>query len=233
MRLLCLIQFGFVNFGRSAGQKRNEGVIRSLNDAKVETQTVTLERHARVRTRHRSCAVPWLLAGATLLSAHAAAQANARATLHACEGGAMIGMATFRERHSGEGIKLVDVDVRVEGSAMTEGPHAVHIHETAACDPCGAARGHFDPGPNSNTNPDGNHPFHSGDLVNLVVDASGSGAMSTTTSRVTVSPGPLSILDEDGSALIIHVGADTYCPEGVVAGCAGGARAACGIIEAE
>lgn len=194
---------------------------------------MTILRDARIRIHRWVSTVPWLLAAAGLAGVEAAAQQSASATLHACDGGAAIGMASFRERSSNEGVKLVDVDVRVEGSAMTEGAHAVHIHETAACDPCGAAQGHFDPGPHSNTNPDGNHPFHSGDLINLSVDASGSGTMSTTTSRVTVSAGPLSILDEDGSALIIHVGADTYCPEGVVAGCAGGARAACGIIEAE
>ena len=191
---------------------------------------MTITHHASFLRRTPWLCVPWLLA-VGLAGVDATAQENARATLHACEGGAAIGTATFRERPSDQGIKLVDVEVRVEGSAMTEGPHAVHIHETAACEPCGAAQGHFDPGPNSNTNPDGNHPFHSGDLVNLEIDASGSGAMMTTTSRVTVSGGPLSILDDDGSALIVHVGADSYCPEGVVAGCAGGARAACGIIE--
>ena len=194
---------------------------------------MTILRDARMRIHRWACTAPWLLAAASLASVEAAAQQNASAILHACDGGAEIGKATFLEQPSDEGIKLVEVEVRVEGSTMTEGPHAVHIHETAACDPCGAAQGHFDPGPNSNTNPDGNHPFHSGDLLNLVVDASGSGAMTTTTSRVTISPGPLSILDEDGSALIIHVGADTYCPDGVVAGCAGGARAACGIIEVD
>ena len=191
---------------------------------------MTITRHASFPGRIPALAVPWLFA-AGLAGAEAAAEESATATLRACEGGAPIGTASFRERPSDEGVKLVDVEVRVEASAMAEGPHAVHIHETAACEPCGAAQGHFDPGPNSNTNPDGNHPFHSGDLINLVVDASGSGSMSTTTSRVTVSAGPLSILDADGSALIVHVGADTYCPEGVAAGCAGGARAACGIIE--
>ena len=35
----------------------------------------------------------------------------------------------------------------------------------------------------------------------------------------------------DGSAFIVHVNPDTYCPDGAVAGCAGGARAACGVIE--
>jgi Cu-Zn family superoxide dismutase len=54
--------------------------------------------------------------------------------------------------------------------------------------------------------------------------------MKTKTSRITLSPGPLSVFDADGSAFIIHDFEDTYCPEGVAAGCAGGSRAACGII---
>ena len=55
--------------------------------------------------------------------------------------------------------------------------------------------------------------------------------MQTLTSRVTLSPGPLSVFDEDGSAVIIHVDPDSYCPEGEAKGCAGGARAACGVID--
>lgn len=138
------------------------------------------------------------------------------------------GKAFLRERPSEEGVKLVDVFIRVKG--LAPGKHAVHIHETANCAPCGAAQGHFDPGPNSNTSPDGNHPFHSGDLVNINVNRHGNGTLFTRTSRVTLSPGPLSLFDADGSAFIIHVNEDTYCPDGVVSGCAGGARAACGII---
>jgi len=82
------------------------------------------------------------------------------------------------------------------------------------------------------SSPDGNHPFHSGDLINIEV-RNGQGIMQTTTSRVTLSDGPLTLFDADGSALIIHVDPDTYCPEGEAKGCAGGARAACGIIERE
>ena len=67
--------------------------------------------------------------------------------------------------------------------------------------------------------------------MNLGISTTGQGFLRTDTSRVTLSPGPLSVLDEDGSAIIVHVDPDTYCPEGEVAGCAGGARAACGIIE--
>jgi len=126
-----------------------------------------------------------------------------------------------------EGVKQVIVELAVSG--LPNSQHAVHIHETANCDPCAAAGGHFDPGPNGNPSPDGNHPFHSGDLININVDG-GQGVLFTQTSRVTLAPGPLSIFDADGSAFIIHDNPDTYCPDGEVAGCAGGGRAACGII---
>lgn len=140
----------------------------------------------------------------------------------------VIGRAFLRERPSREGVKQVDIFMRVKG--LSPGRHAVHIHENGSCTPCGDAAGHFDPGPNSNSNPDGNHPFHSGDLINIKVNRFGRGHMHTKTSRITLSPGPLSLFDENGSAFIIHVNEDSYCPDGAVAGCAGGARAACGII---
>jgi Cu-Zn family superoxide dismutase len=153
---------------------------------------------------------------------------KAEATIKGCTDTDISGIATLKERKSEEGVKLVDIHLEVKG--LSDGKHAVHIHETAQCEPCGSAKGHFDPGPHGFTNPDGNHPFHSGDLINIE-SQNGKGKLETTTSRITLSPGPLSIFDEDGSAFIIHTNPDTYCPEGVVKGCAGGARDACGIIE--
>ncbi len=153
---------------------------------------------------------------------------KAEAMIKGCTDTGISGTATLKERKSEEGIKLVDIHLEVKG--LSDGKHAVHIHETAQCEPCGAAKGHFDPGPHGFTNPDGNHPFHSGDLINIE-SKNGKGELKTTTSRITLSPGPLSILDEDGSAFIIHTNMDTYCPDGVVKGCAGGSRDACGIIE--
>ena len=41
-----------------------------------------------------------------------------------------------------------------------------------------SAGGHFDPGPNGNTDPDANHPYHMGDLPNMEVDANGNGEFS-------------------------------------------------------
>ncbi|MGB7932191.1 MAG: superoxide dismutase family protein [Gammaproteobacteria bacterium] len=158
-----------------------------------------------------------------------AAPARATADIKGCEDAAISGSVDLIERPSAEGVKLVDVTIRVSG--MQPGKHAVHIHETGKCTPCSEAKGHFDPGPYGFTAPDGNHPFHSGDLINLEVNPGGMGVLHTSTTRVTLSPGPLSVFDADGSAIIIHTDPDTYCPEGDVKGCAGGARAACGIIK--
>lgn len=166
---------------------------------------------------------------------------TASSIIKRCDSQQPIGRARLTERASEEGIKVVEVEIGIR-SGLTEGKHAVHIHETGACEPCSAAKGHFDPGPNSNTSPDGNHPFHAGDLVNIdITDMSGdvtdddgtplgSGRLQTLTTRVTLTDGPLSLFDADGSAFIIHVDPDSYCPGGEEAGCAGGARAACGII---
>ena len=155
---------------------------------------------------------------------------SASAILYSCTSTwQSIGTVFMRERPSAEDVKLVDVLVRVV-RGIDPGKHAVHIHETANCYPCSAARGHFDPGPNSNSSPDGNHPFHAGDLTNLTIHDHGEGNLMTVTSRVTLSDGPLSLFDEDGSAVVVHVAPDTYCPEGEAAGCAGGGRAACGVI---
>lgn len=156
----------------------------------------------------------------------------ARAEIEGCGAAEISGVAVLRERPSPEGVKLVDVSLEVRG--LTDGQHAVHVHETAACEPCSAAGGHHDPGPFGKTTPDApdyNHPFHGGDLVNLDVTG-GVGSLNTTTSRFTLSPGRLSIFDEDGSALIIHTNADAYCDEEdeLQPGCAGGARDACGVL---
>src|SRR5262245_47650227 len=198
-----------------------------------------------------------LLAGAGVavsISRSASAQApaaavhKASAVVQGCLVQGVTGFGTLRERPSDEGVKQVDVMLLVKG--LPDGKHAVHIHEVGSCastDPalaaqglsnCAGAGGHFDPGPNSNSNPDGNHPHHMGDLVNIEV-TNGVGVLTTTTSRITLSPGPNSVLDANGSAFIIHTQLDTYCPQAGTpadpkpARCAGGTRDACAIIQAD
>lgn len=188
-----------------------------------------------MRTRtFMAAALLGALAATTTTAGHAghAGQKVAVAVIQGCGGKDVVGTAVLRESMSDEGIRQVGVEMVVHG--LTDGKHAVHIHETAACEPCGAAKGHHDPGPFGKTTPDApdyNHPFHMGDLINLEV-VNGVGLMETVTNRITLSPGRLSIFDEDGSAFIVHTQADTYCDheDELDKGCAGGARDACGII---
>lgn len=128
-----------------------------------------------------------------------------------------------------EGI-LPTVEVNAEITGLPPNTrHGFHIHETGTCEPdFGAAGGHFDPGPFGQTNPDDNHPFHMGDLPNLEADADGTAVLSHRTSRITLTPGPLSIFDDDGSAFIVHVDEDQGTTG--VQGGAGGGRLGCGVI---
>ena len=174
-------------------------------------------------------AVLMMLVAFPSVSAKGAKTASAK--IESCTDARIEGKAKLREADSSEGVKMVSIELSVRGQPA--GEHAVHIHEVGTCTPCGSAKGHFDPGPNSNSNPDGNHPFHMGDLENIRVNEGGKGHLRVSTTRITLSDGPLSVFDEDGSAFIIHVDPDTYCPEGVEKGCAGGARAACGIITSD
>ncbi len=157
----------------------------------------------------------------------------ASAEILGCTDKSITGKGMLVERESDEGIKQVDVALFIRG--LKDGKHAVHVHETGMCTPCKAAKGHHDPGPNSNSKPDApnfNHPFHMGDLVNIDVKG-GIGFMQTTTNRFTLSDGRLSIFDKDGASFIIHSMEDKYCDheDELKKGCAGGARDACGIIK--
>ena len=166
---------------------------------------------------------------------------KATAEIKGCKDPNITGTATLSEQVTPEGIKEVKVEMKVSG--LSDGKHAVHIHEVAACEPCSEAKGHHDPGPFGESRPDSagdevpakdiNHPYHMGDLINLEVK-DGVGHMTHTTNRITLSPGRLSILDENGSSFIIHTNEDTYCDEesDLKKGCAGGPRDACGIIKA-
>ena len=200
-----------------------------------------------IETPLKSASTTWvsLFAAAALscipLSA-AASKLTATADIKGCTDASISGRATLTEEMTDEGIKEVIIHFEVAG--LSDGKHAVHIHETAACEPCGAARGHHDPGPFGQTRPDSagglvpaadiNHPYHMGDLINIDV-INGKGSMMHTTNRVTLSPGRLTLFDDDGSSFIIHTNEDTYCDQesDLKKGCAGGSRDACGIIKAD
>ncbi len=125
---------------------------------------------------------------------------------------------------------LVQVTVHVMG--LKPGLHGMHLHAVGTCSPdFAAAGGHFDPGPAGNMDPDANHPYHMGDLPNLFVNAEGHGTASAMTSRVTLSDGPLSVFDTDGTAIIIHASPDKGITGEPKSGVGGGARLACGVLQ--
>jgi len=164
-------------------------------------------------------------AGNPAPQAGAGTAVRAQATI---KGEGVSGKADFVERAMGTG-KIVDITITVTG--LKPGLHGVHLHAIGKCEPdFAAAGGHFDPGPAGNMDPDANHPFHMGDVPNLEVAANGSGTMKISTSRVTLSDGPLSLFDADGSALIIHGNPDQGITGAPKSGVSGGPRVACGVI---
>ncbi len=139
--------------------------------------------------------------------------------------GNSIGTATLVETPNG-------VLIRAELANLPPGIHGFHIHETGACDPEGgfeSAGGHY--------NPTGaEHGFmveggpHAGDMANQTVGEDGRLMAQVFNERVSLTGGEAPLLDDDGSAIVIHATADDYMsqPSG-----AAGDRIACGVIEQE
>jgi Cu-Zn family superoxide dismutase len=171
---------------------------------------------------------------------------KAKAVLRSCaDGTTFVGTALLVENPSSEGVKVVEAFITVRG--LTPGKHAVHVHAVGSCAAtataaCGGAGSHLDLGPHGHNNPlTSNHPYHSGDLVNINVGSDGRGSLVTATNRIALTPDPperpadrpLSIFDADGASIIIHALPDTYCPDPADTNCAGGGRVACGVFVPE
>lgn len=145
------------------------------------------------------------------------------------------GLAEFTE-YDVDGWKYVHIRLQLEGKpeVLSAGKHAVHIHEKGDCECEGfkCAGGHFDPGPSGNTDPDANHGYHAGDLPSINIGANGKGILETITTRITLSDGPVSILQPaEGTSLMVHGNVDPYSPGESGSGHSGGPRLACGRIE--
>lgn len=157
--------------------------------------------------------------GSTFVAAGVQA-AGAVAEMKGPDGTAM-GTVSFTQTAQG-----VLIQARMTG--LLAGPHGFHIHETGACAPdFKAAGGHFNPH-------GGQHGFaragqsHAGDLPNLLAHADGTALADTLNTFVSLEAGAAgSLLDSDGSSIIIHAGPDSY---GDTA--SAGGRVACGVIKA-
>ena len=136
--------------------------------------------------------------------------------------GAEIGTASVTSTAAGP----VLVKARIEGIAP--GEHGFHIHETGVCD---AADGFKSAGGHYAGDGDPKHGLveggpHAGDMANAFVGESGVLEVAVINPRVSVG-GANPLDDEDGSALMIHDGADDY--ESQPSGDAG-SRVACAVL---
>ena len=168
----------------------------------------------------------------TLQADNQQVSARAKSTI---TGPGLEGTATFTE-YDVDGWKYVHMNLTIQGdpAILKPGKHAVHIHEKGDCECDGfkCAGGHFDPGPSGNSDPDVNHGYHAGDLPSITIDENGSGELETITTRVTLSDGPVSILQpEEGTSIMMHANRDPYSPGEAGSGLSGGPRLACGKIE--
>ncbi|MGJ0182428.1 superoxide dismutase family protein [Corynebacterium glyciniphilum] len=139
-------------------------------------------------------------------------------------------------------------ELSVSFSELEPGMYGMHVHAVGVCEPDSTAPDDDSDDPETgdflsaggHLGADGHdHPDHGGDLPALLVNENGEGRMTVTTDRIEDS----ALLDDDGSALIVHEDPDNYgniperyAPDGpdedtLSTGDAGG-RQACGVFEA-
>jgi Cu-Zn family superoxide dismutase len=149
---------------------------------------------------------------------HATTSANA--TLNDSQG-RRIGQAELQQTPHG-------VLLRLELEKATPGTHGLHIHETGRCEAPAftSAGGHFNPTRRQHGFLNSNGP-HAGDLPNIEVPPTTRLWVEYLVSSVTLDRGSSSLLDADGSAIVIHSGKDDYASD--PAGNAGD-RIACGTV---
>lgn len=108
------------------------------------------------------------------------------------------------------------------------GDRAFHIHAVGKCEPPFTSAGpHFNPAGHKH-GMEAKEGSHAGDMPNLHIPASGELIVEIANPMITLAKGqPNSLFDADGSAIIIHAGADDYKtdPTGNA-----GDRVACGVI---
>ena len=175
-------------------------------------------RGTRVSVLAATVIISWTVATAAASGATSASAVIVDGT------GATVGWARLNEDAAGR----LHLNVQVEG--LPSGRHGIHLHAIGSCigPAFASAGGHHNPlgAEHGLGNPAG---AYAGDLPNLQVNIAGRGHLDAVTDRATLSMGPVSLLDGDGSAIIIHAAEDDQVtnPTGN-----SGARIACGVIQA-
>ncbi|ORE98739.1 superoxide dismutase family protein [Aurantimonas sp. 22II-16-19i] len=163
--------------------------------------------------------IPVLLASTAAVAQDKTDMQDARNVELKGSDGASMGTASFVPTPHGV---LIEADLQ----NLPGGTHGFHIHETGVCEgDFSSAGGHYNPG-------DVDHGYmgetgpHAGDMPNVVA-TDGAVKVSVFNPNVSMTGGDAPLDDEDGSALMIHSGADDYASQ--PAGDAG-SRIACGVI---
>lgn len=129
------------------------------------------------------------------------------------------GTAVFTEENG-------EVTMRAELSGLTEGTHAIHIHESADCsaEDGSSAGGHWNPTFEDHGEWGDEDGYHKGDIGNFDADAEGNATVTFSTDQWCIG------CEDDtkniiGTAVIVHDGVDDYTsqPSGDA-----GTRIACG-----
>jgi superoxide dismutase, Cu-Zn family len=166
------------------------------------------DENALAGARDQHAAVPERQIGAT-----ATAQFIDRA-------GRTVGEVTLEEGPEG-------VLIRGEITGLRPGAHGFHLHAVGRCEPpFETAAAHFNPGGRQHgfLNPAG---AHAGDLPNLHADEDGTAQIEALAPKVTLRGTMNALLDDDGTALLVHASADDHRtdPSGQ-----SGDRIACAVI---
>lgn len=133
-----------------------------------------------------------------------------------------VGTVTFNTTRSGM------LQMIVELTGLPPGPHGFHVHETGECTVDGgfeSAGGHYAGDHSHGIESDGGP--HPGDFPNVHAAENGVVKLEFFTDRLSLDGGDNPLMDEDGSAVVVHSGADDYAsqPSGDA-----GDRIACGVI---
>jgi len=183
-----------------------------------------LTRDLKLRAALAS-ALAVLLAGCASVQQMSDAVSRAQVVMYNASGNAIGTGTVWQDKNN-----LVHVDIAT--ITLPAGAHGIHFHQVGKCETGTSAfttaGGHYNPMGTEHglSNPKGPH---AGDNPDIQVPEGGAGHVTFTTNRVTLTPGPTTLLDADGSALVIHANADDQVtnPSGN-----SGARIACGVVRA-
>lgn len=142
--------------------------------------------------------------------------------LEAKSGSDLSGTATFTQEND-------EVTLKATINGLSEGEHAIHIHETGDCssDDGKSAGGHWNPTNQPHGQWGDSEGYHKGDIGNFDVDANGVGTVEFSTDEWCIGcNNPQK--DILGKAIIVHDGTDDFTsqPSG-----AAGTRVGCGVIK--